>query len=265
MPDDKPSLDEKIVQWLGKEGYRLEYLAQRAFDQAGLTAVLGNFVNNAEGKPREIDVTASRFLRMQAPIVAVKVLCECKYSQELPWVLLTSGLRADLFADWASTPKSPNLTNYNAKIHEYADLLKHTWHYAEGQPFGHSIVQALKKDNRDHAFDALQKVANACWDYVEGPPRAGVDAYLIALPCMVVEAPLYFAHYDYGANDFRVNRIPYGRLSWAGCRGGTVVDVIHVDSLPDYAKAVTRTIDALLKCIRRMARFLESNPEVDNF
>ena len=40
-----------------------------------------------------------------------------------------------------------------------------------------------------------------------------------------------------------------GRLSWSGCRGGTVVDVVAARALEEYAEAVKETCSRLLDVV----------------
>src|SRR6266852_7593989 len=80
MPDSKPSLEHKLVDWLSREGYRLEYLTVEAFRAEGIDALLGYFVESTEGKQREIDVCAYTPLETFNPPIIARVFCECKYS-----------------------------------------------------------------------------------------------------------------------------------------------------------------------------------------
>ncbi len=251
MDQTNSTLEERIVGWLAKQGYRLEYLTNKALKDAGLHSVLGGYVESSDSKAREIDVTA--FLGIRDHDIVAKLLCECKYSVSHPWVLLASGLSSHLWADWTSTPQSRNLFPLAGSIIEqYAEKLQGCWHFSKGHYFAHSLVQALKPDNRDPAFDSLQKIANAAWDYVETPERRGANPYLIAFPCIVVEAPLFFAWFNYDADCFAVQRVPYGRISWSGCRSGTVVDVVHVNSIADYAGAIKNTLECVVSVINQV-------------
>lgn len=254
MESGEQKIEESVAAWLAEEGYRLEYLTHKAFHDAGIRANLSHYVEMPEGKWREIDVSAYQWLEGREPPTLVRVLCECKYSKDKPWILLHSGLRANLFADWSSTPQARHLHELSAHIHRYEDALQKCWHFAKDQPFAHNIVQAFKKKNRDVAFDSLQKIANASWDSVETPQRRGHVANLVAFPCLVVEAPLLLSWFDHEANRFAVKEVPCGRLSWSGCRGGTLVDVIHVSALNEYASAMKLTFATVLEVVTDLVR-----------
>lgn len=253
MSDASESLESKVEAWLGKEGYRLEYLTHKAFTDAGLTSVIGDYIETTEGKPREIDVTAHETLKSD-PTAVVRVMCECKYSSAQPWVLMSSDLFGNFWTDWMSLPQSQAIRAYSSIVGEYEAQCAGSWHFDKRQPFAHGLVQALRKDNHDIAYNALQKIANAAWDYVENPERKGHSVHLVTIPCLVVDAPLLFARFDYKADKFIAKSVPYGRISWTGCRGGTVVDVVHVSSLKEYAQAVKCTFGTILKVLQLLLK-----------
>lgn len=249
MPDTDKTLTGKLEDWLGCEGYRLEYITQKALSDVGLTAVMSNYFESADGLLREIDVTAFELPMGSGKATSVRLMCECKYSVNKPWILLQSGLSANLQCDWWALPKSPALQKISENIEKCERFLCSSWHFSREQYFAHNLVQAFRKNNRDIAFDSLKKIANAAWDYVETPNRRGESAYLVAIPSIIVDAPLYWACFDYKNNKFMAKEIPYGRLSWGGCRSGTLVDIVHVSALNDYAKAIRNTFNVLLKVI----------------
>jgi hypothetical protein len=248
-PAEKQEL-ENVAEWLEKEGYRLEYLAHSAFQGTGLHAEMSYHVNTPEGKPREIDVMASDFSNHPSSgLTEVKVLCECKYSKEKPWVLLISDLKSDLSRDWRALPKSAN-----TRIHGPDHLrvpLEQCWHFTPGHPLAHNLVQAFRKDNRDQAFNSLQKIANAAWDCAEAPARASAAStlHVVVIPCLIVQAKLLLARYDGDVKLFTVTEVPYGRFLWSGCRSGTLVDVVHVSALPSYARIVKETMKTVLAVV----------------
>lgn len=249
------NLTNKVEEWLGKEGYRLEYITHNALKGVGLRPVMSNYVESANGLSREIDVTAriTSDLEVAKP-ATVCLMCECKYSVDKPWILLQSGLPANIKCDWGALPKSPDLDKISGDIEKYARFLCGSWHFAIEQYFAHNLVQAFRKNNRDIAFDSLKKIANAAWDYVETPHRLGVNAYIIAIPSIIVEAPLYCASFDHEKDQFAVKKVPYGRLSWGGCRNGTLVDIVHARAINEYANAIRKTFEVLINIIMSLQK-----------
>ncbi len=255
MSNTEDNLANKVEEWLGCEGYRLEYITHKALEEVGLITEMSNYVESANGSLREIDVTACLGSDLGiAKSTLVRLMCECKYSVDKPWILLQSGIPANLWCDWLSLPKSPDLHEISEDIEKYAPSLSGSWHFAGEQYFAHNLVQAFRKNNRDMAFDSLKKIANAAWDYVETPHRRGAKAYLIAIPSIIVEAPLYWACFDHEKHQFVVKEVPYGRLAWGGCRNGTLVDIVHARAINEYANTIRKTFSILINVIMSLQK-----------
>jgi hypothetical protein len=231
-------LNDQVAEWLSSHGLRLEYAVHAAFRRAGLAAALSNYVESADGKFREIDVTA----HSRGSNSLLKVMCECKYSKAKPWVLLHTGLVSDPVLDWFMTPKSKSLQKSDTET--FAKSVKDSWHFSNKVRVSHTVVEAFKKDSdgRDFAFDSLQKISNAVWDWAE----CNEDSPdLIGIPCLVVDSPLFIASLDPESDKFIVDETPMGRISWSGCRKGTIVDVVQASALDAYAAKITATFKAL--------------------
>lgn len=242
----RDQLSTKVADWLANEGYVLEYRTHQALQRAGLAATMGHYIEDPAGSQREIDVAALVEDADASSAVHVRVLCECKYSSDKPWVLLDSGLRANIVVDWHSLPQSANLRAKASHVEELARWLVESWHFSLDRTFAHSLVQVFRKGNRDVAYDSLKKISNAAWDWAERPARSGATGCFIAIPTLVVDAPLFSAQYAADEASFIVNEVSMGRLSWSGCRGGTVVDVVAARALDEYAGAVKETCERLL-------------------
>src|SRR5688572_29795230 len=69
----------------------------------------------------------------------------------------------------------------------------------------------------------------------------------LMIPCIVVDAPLFLANFDYTKNDFVLTRVPSGRICWNGCHGGTMVDIVHIDRIDEYVAKVKKTFDLVIQ------------------
>jgi hypothetical protein len=241
---------EAVKQWLMKQGYRLEYITYSAFKKVGLQAGVGSFAETIDGKRREIDAYAWSMSKGRTANCYVRAICECKYSQEKPWVVMQIGLPADLQMDWDCLPKSPNLASYSNRIIEHQSALGTSWHFSPLTFFGHNLVQAFRSENRDDAYDSTMKIAAAAWDLAETPSRRGGDQLVVVIPCIVVEAPLFQASFNDEAQSFEVKSISQARISWEGYREGTVIDVVQVSALDQYAAALRHTFKMVHGVIR---------------
>lgn len=250
MSEPKKPLHTKVEQWLDNQGYRLEHVAFHAFKKAALLAGLGYFVESGEEKPREIDAYAhSGVIKLPSNrLLDVRVLCECKYSKDYPWVLMQTDLPRDTRDTWTALPKSSSLQHYNVEIAKHAITLQKAPLFRREAPVAYSLRQARinAKDNRDDAYDSLRKICNAAWDaadlhtLLEGQP-----VNHIVIPCLVVEAPLLEARFNPERGDFETSEVTYGRVLWSGCNAGTLVDVVHASALDQYASELDGTFRLL--------------------
>jgi hypothetical protein len=245
--DDRRSIEEKVSIWLGETGYRLEYLAYRAFREVGISVGMSAFLESPEGKPREIDLLASESDASDS-LITVSIVCECKYLDH-PWVLLHSDVRTSFQAVWELMPQSAHVGTLWSFLKGCGPDFSTCWHFSADTPCAHSIVQALKPDNRDAAYNAIQKISNAAWDFAEMNDKEGLEAMHITIPCIIVDSPLLAASFDHDKGKFSSEKITRGRMLWAGCRSGTIIDIVHITALEEYASDISRTIRKVIEAL----------------
>ena len=265
MTDKKQTseLSDKISDWLSTEGLVLEYNTMHGLQNIGLNAQLGTHIVSKEGKSREIDVSAivgsSDSIMKQSP-VSILVCCECKYSVDRPWVMMKSGQKLSTAEAWDCLPHSTATHELGEMLPKLPQRVESLWHFQPEAEYGHTILQAFlgnKKDgrekSRDYAFEALQKVANASWDWVleseRETPDDEVPPYfsLVAIPVLIIEGRLFEAWCPDGGTAFEVNEVPFGRLCWLGLGSGTLIDVVTSQGLPEWSARLKETIDSLIE------------------
>ncbi len=260
MASDKRSLEEKVAGWLATEGYRLEYQTLKALRDAGLKAYLGKHVRSAQGKPREIDVMVLETHRKNdRHDLFIRLLCECKYSAGKPWVLLDADQRCTAEELWKAIPKSQGLASSN--VFQHKGKLNGSIHFSVSETVAHTVLQAWvkadpgeagedepqekeRRNNRDFAFDSLQKIANAAWDSAEDNASHSVLAVIV--PCIVIDGSLLLARFSHEKNAFEVTKTSFGRLLWSGARAEVLVDVVNISEIAQYAKHVATTFEKLM-------------------
>lgn len=263
MPSDKRSLEDKVATWLAAEGYRLEYQTLKAMRDAGLNAYLGRHVKTAQGKPREIDVTVLQTHRKnERHDLLIRLLCECKYSAGKPWVLLDADQRCTPEELWTALPKSQGLASSN--VFQHKARLNGSIHFSGAESVAHTVLQAWvkpepgkaaerepveaeKRNNRDFAYESLQKIANAAWDSAED--NASHSVLAVVIPCIVVDGPLLLARFNHEQNVFDVAKTAFGRLLWSGARTEVLVDVVNISEITLYAKNVHTTFEKLMSML----------------
>ncbi len=87
-------LEEKLRDWLEKQGYPLEMQVAAAFQKQGFRVMQSEYYEDPESKGmREIDVVASRQQKVGNYYVRLTFAIECKQSKEKPWVLFAGQQR----------------------------------------------------------------------------------------------------------------------------------------------------------------------------
>lgn len=278
---NEESLEQKVSAWVNEQGYRLEHKVKSALSRKAFKPVLSLYVPTRDNsKHRQVDVTFARgkfgfrgseddVCTAPEPDIEIRWLCECKYSRKRPWVILAADQSADPFFDLHLLPRSgevrDGLFGTGLGVEWAQKELGQLWHFQDPEGgLGYDIVQSfLCRDeneggNRDNAFQALHKITTVCEDYMHW--RRGLllgDAlYAICIPCIVVEAPLFIAHYQAGRDAFTVTRVPYSRIRWRGDGKGTMVDIVNVDGLSNYVSRLDATVAALSRIVQKMARGL---------
>lgn len=259
--ENKPeSLSERLSSWLAKQGYALEFASHHAFKKAGFNPLLGTYISNPEGVLREIDISLTEELREDGRIpIEIRLCCECKYSKDRPWLLIDSNEKGDMQQSWHNLPHSPSLEGAVSHGHVFTSQwgLNQTEHFRDQQRWSHSLIQGLGKeggDNRDDAFNALRKIADAAWDWAEEWSRLhNFRTLTVVVPCIIVDGELFRANFNPSESRFDVEPIESGRLLWSGCRGGTLVDVVQATALDKYAKSLRQSFSAAKHFLTKLA------------
>jgi hypothetical protein len=264
-PSAKPqTVEEKVNAWLANQGYHLEYKTYKAFRNANIPAQMSIFLES-DGKPREIDVIGE--VHERGTPSAVNVICECKYSaKNQPWVLLRSESRTSFPIEWHALPQTEVVKTLWAFTEKCQPDFEKTWHFARNAAFGQTLLEAMKDVNADVAYGAVQKVANAAWEYTskpfvlgEGDPK-DENVYRVVIPCIVVDSPLLMATFNHDKGEFESTQIPFGRLFWLGVNNGTIIDVVQKDSLTEYTKRLYQTMKYIDDCLILGREHKKNNP-----
>jgi hypothetical protein len=256
-------VEEKVNAWLANQGYHLEYKTYKALRNAGIPAQMSIFLET-EGKPREIDVIGE--VHERGTPTAANVICECKYSvKNQPWVLLRSESRTSFSIEWHALPQTEVVQSLWAFTKKCQPDFEQTWHFARNAAFGQTLLEAMKDGNADVAYGAVQKIANAAWEYASKPfiPGEGdsedENVYRVVIPCIVVDSPLLMATFNHDKGEFESTQIPFGRLFWLGVHNGTIIDVVQKNSLSEYAKGLYQTMKHIDDCLH-LGRDRKKNP-----
>ncbi len=224
-------LDDQVRAWLETEGYPLEYRVARELRKAGFRTQQGRSYTDGtgDGKTREIDVLAE----VRAADRSAWVAIECKAAR-LPWVVL---LQEDRAPEWEPIVVTQDWS--------FTERVRQS--FVIGPRFGFALLQALKKSDQDPGFAVLSQATSAARGILEARDRPG-----FSIPVVVISSPLLSMFVD-DVGEESLQRCSWQRLVWHGSRyGRTLVDVVTVDGLSDYATRLRAELDVALANSREL-------------
>jgi hypothetical protein len=252
--DKMSDLKKKVEDWLGTQGYPLEFATAAAFRQHGFDVQQGTFARDPEeGISREIDILASMTERGDSSVVRVYFVVECKWSIDKPWVVFvapggmspaacvaqTVGDKAARMLLWA---KAGDKDLQSIGLFQKPDLA------------GFGGRQALS-EKKDVFYEAIQSITSATllwsqnYDRVSDPPTRALKHAVVLFPLVVVKGSLFQASYDGGTQGVAVAECDSARVYWKGLPkwGGTLtVDIVKADALPGFLEQRRLQVQGLI-------------------
>lgn len=247
------SLDDKVKQWVEKEGYPLEFSTAHKFKKRRFSVEQSYFAKDKDGKAREVDVLATKNIPIGRSFLRIKHVVECKWSKDKPWVLFKDEKRfatSALAAQLISSSAGQAITWAAAGSEEFKDL-----DMFKEDGFSFSGRQAFSKGN-DLFYQAVQGVVSNClniaryYDEYDFKPEDRMLA-VITLPMIVVDGSLYEATYDSEGDELKLESITHTRLRWKGNEGrqlNTVIDVVTSDYLDTFLDNREKELEVLISC-----------------
>jgi hypothetical protein len=231
MTDD---LAAKVLAWLQRGGYPLEYETARAFRAAGFPSEQGrNYQDPVEAVSREADVVATLAITA-SPGFDILVVAECKSLNTNPWVVLTTTSRPRQWVPIAEPIRL--LRRLVGPPGTYAECL------ALPERYGFSVVEAelgdtepAKGSKHDRAHDAMQQVVSAAVGIAQ--QQSSWKRATFVLPVLVTAAPLFILASDEPASE-QVEPVDWVRVHWHGAQAypePTIVDVVTRSALASHA------------------------------
>ena len=217
----------------------MEYATAAALEKAGFRALQGRTYRDSSGKRRDIDVLATALLTAKAP--ALMAVAECKHAVK-PWIVRQTFIPGPELA-W--TPIA-----HPAVVRGLAAT---PWILAKSLPFGSdpalphigfAVVQAEKGE--DVAFGALSQAVSAARGVIDDLPRRVSPA--MALPVVVIDKPLLTLAYAKDGSEV-LTSVPWSRVLWSALDEPTVIDVVTLASIDNYAMNLRHELGDLAETI----------------
>lgn len=240
MSDD---LKQSVTEWLNSQGFPLEMAVAAAFRQKGFWVTQSDYYEDPNtGTQREIDVTARLQTYVQADLVRVTFVVECKVSKDKPWVLFTADTVR--LADRARIVQRTSSVYGKKFLYQLMDVdeVKNLPFFTLPARPGYGLAQALRKpDAKDLSYDALTAVAAATLAQAREANHAikvGQGNFVeVIFPVVVIDGRLFEAYLD-ASGKIVVNETAVGTLVWRNPAAGSVHSIVRITTLPALAATV---------------------------
>ncbi len=262
MTEQSDSLTAGVVEWLNSSGVTVELFTARTFMGHGLGVIQGKYLPDPEspGTPREIDVVASREVRIpDTGTMGVYLVVECKYTAK-PWVIVRG--RPDYesaIPDFSRITTALGQTWLERAARSHPAINGGHTFQQEARP-GHALLTAhvsedargdnpsrTGKNNQDLAYAAIMaatKHARAWADELSSRPS--LPFFGVVFPAVVVRGPLYEASLVEGR--MTAKPIASGQVDWdhPTVTHPVIVDIVTDTELPSFTRRFSETAEALL-------------------
>lgn len=245
MPHAEKSLEVKITEWLGTQGYPLEMQVARSFRDARFQVVQSEFyMDPVSDESREIDVVAYRSGGLQGRSLEVTVPVECKRSKNKPWIVFTD---ATIRIDDSMRVSHRDANGLGRKFLQALAqdrALSDIGLFGLPREIGYSITQAFT-ERRDRAYEALMGVTSAARGLASSLKDTGTTA--VYFPVLVLEGRLFEASLNRD-NTVDTREVDRSVVVWRRAHGPTpfrIVDVVNPRGLEKFIDLAEVTSDAL--------------------
>jgi hypothetical protein len=248
-------IENKIVDWLNKNGYPLEMNVAKTFSQEGFHVDQSDYFYDEEtSNYRELDIIASIERETDNVCYEVRFLIECKYSAEHPWVVFKNKKNEGDSYTLMVMPgdelgrKMAFYYSWHKEIRKLPVLCNH-------KSIGYAAVETLKNtDKKDNCYSALMSLSKALYFHSEKPKfthRAGRKMSQIFVPIVVIKGKLFEAYLN-EKDEVEIRNVTRSSVSWNNPICGNQSSLIHIvtqDSLVKFCKIAKSSATKLLDIV----------------
>lgn len=113
-PNNDIPLQEKVKNWIEKQGFSLEMRVAKTFRDTGFeVSQFKHFVDQESQSVRPVDVVASTSETIGENLISAHFFVECKYSDQ-PWVILITPQRFDKFSFFSRVLQGRHPSNWKS-------------------------------------------------------------------------------------------------------------------------------------------------------
>ncbi len=257
---ETPSLKGKVEKWLSEQGYPLEMMVAKVFQDAGLRVTQAAYYTDPEtGKAREVDVIVDRDGEwIDYFMFTFSIAIECKKSNKRPWVVFaaepkhSSGSLLDI--GWVGSKAGVALRR---KLWMNTGIRTAAFHQWDGKR-GYGVTEALTT-GKDVPYQAIMSAAKYANDLavktdqrVWTPPDDRVVFGSLTHPVVVLDGELFEASLD-ESGELQVvetdEAVVYHRYPFAGVeQDHTLIRIVRLDALPRFVEQASEMVELLTDC-----------------
>lgn len=264
--EENIDLETRILNWLAKEGYPLEFTVANIFRTNQFATFQGRYVKDFKSNLlREIDVIAQMDRALDESFIRINYLVECKMTKSKPWVIFTDPSArispGAAISQSIATKLIEALLFYLTQDRRIQELSL----YRSPECPGFNGRQAFS-DQHDVVYSTLQSIVAASHSEVKEYEINHTDITkslsfgAMVKPLIVIEGKLFESSFnvDKGAVDIIEREII--RVHWKGSdawKFHSVVDIITVDYLPKYVSQLYVETRILIDSLRAVFDLLK--------
>lgn len=259
--DENDNIKNRIIGWLNKEGYPLEYKTANVFRQNGFHTFQGHYIIDYKKEiPREIDILVQCTIVKNNSIIGINYVVECKNIVEKPWLIFTdSSCHISTKACITQSIATKSMATTLERLAEDLDIQQLSIFQSPDKP-GYNGKQAFGGE-KDTVYSTLQSVISACYSIKENFDNSSYSNSFdfLLIPIIVVDGRLFETFYNVTAGKIDIEEKQQIRIHWKGSeawRLHSTIDVITIESLPNYVNKLYQETIILMKKLE--ALFIQS-------
>lgn len=260
------NLEDKIRDWINKNGYPFEMEVARIFQESGFqTSQSILYKDRISEKYRETDLIAFMTKCINDVWVNLTFVVECKKTTDKPWIIFKNKKMYSL-EGW----KYPHFASKNAKklINEIlaSDNFQHSSIFPKTVESGYNIAVAFNEKS-DMAYQATQSIISTCEFLVNSSNNSDKKFLNIYIPIVAIEGKLYEAFLQ-TTNDLAINNINHTIMVTTKSfeeHNSNIINIISSDNLEEYISRLYEECEEFyLKYSKEIDTITERYP-VNNF
>lgn len=250
MSAEKKKIEEKIKEWLETQGYPLEMLVSRHFQERGFRVIQSEYYIDPEsGDSREIDVLVYDQIEIGEVLLRLSLIIECKTAKDKPWILFASN-RISLSdrARVAQRAASDFGRRLLVELCQREDIQDTAIFKISGLP-AYGITQAFTTGH-DICHAAVTSVAKATLaEALESDQSSGKKIWQILFPVLVIDGRLFCVHLS-DVSEVQVSEVDSGLLLWRNPIVEMPHTIIHVLTLQGLEQFLIDVSESFSKIFR---------------